>query len=52
MSPEKLALEKLLALADARNEAAHASGKEFKQDEVVQWGKFAQNWMLLFKEWM
>lgn len=52
VSPEKLALEKLLALADARNEAAHASGKEFKQDEVVQWGKFAQNWMLLFKEWM
>lgn len=52
VSPEKLALEKLLALADARNEATHASGKEFKQDEVVQWGKFAQNWMLLFKEWM
>lgn len=49
---EKLAFEQILALADARNEAAHASGKEFKQDDVVQLGEFALNWTLLFKDWM
>jgi hypothetical protein len=50
--PERLALDRLLLLADARNEASHASGKDFNKDEVVQWGEFAQSWTLLFKEWM
>ena len=49
---EKLAFEQLLALADLRNEASHASGKEFNKDEVVRLGELALSWTLLFKDWM
>lgn len=52
VAAEKLELEQLFALADARNDATHASGKEFKQDDVIQLGEFALNWTLLFKDWM
>lgn len=49
---EKLAFEQLLTLADLRNEASHASGKEFNKDDVVRLGEFALSWTLLFKDWM
>jgi len=52
IAPENLALEQILRLADLRNEATHASGKEFEKEEVVQLGEFALNWTLQFKEWM
>lgn len=52
LAPENLALEQILRLADLRNQAAHASGKAFDKEEVVQLGEFALNWTLQFKEWM
>ncbi|MCP8687139.1 hypothetical protein [Marinobacterium sedimentorum] len=52
IAPEKLALDQVLELADLRNDAAHASGKDFEQGKVVQLGEFALNWTLLFKDWM
>lgn len=52
LTTEALALERLLQLADLRNKATHASGKEFDMTEVVQSAKFALNWTAQFKEWM
>lgn len=52
LTPEALALDRLLKLANLRNEATHASGKEFHMTEVVQAAKFALDWTSQFKEWM
>lgn len=49
---EALALDRLFKLANLRNEATHASGKEFHMTEVVQAAKFALDWTAQFKEWM
>jgi len=52
LAPEALGLDHLLKLADLRNEATHASGKEFQMTEVVQVAKFALQWTSQLKEWM
>lgn len=52
LAPEALALGRLLQLAKSRNEATHASGKEFHMTEVVQAAKFALDWTAQLKEWM
>lgn len=52
LASDALALDRILKLADLRNKAAHASGKEFDMTEVVQLAKFALDWTAQFKEWM
>ncbi|WP_020655815.1 hypothetical protein [Massilia niastensis] len=52
LAPEALAFDRLIKLADLRNEATHASGKEFHMTEVVQAAKFALQWTSQLKEWM
>lgn len=44
-------LEKLIALADVRNKAAHASDRRFQKAEVLSHSYFVMDWTLKFKEW-
>lgn len=49
---EALALDRLLRLANLRNDANHASGRNFTVTEVAQEAQFALNWASQFGEWM
>jgi len=52
LSAEALALDRLLRLANLRNDANHASGRDFTVTEVVHDAQFALNWASQFGEWM
>jgi hypothetical protein len=52
LTPEALALDRLIDLADLRNKATHANDREFQMTEVVQAAKFALQWTSQLKEWM
>lgn len=52
ISPEAIALDRMLDMADARNrKAGHAGGDKISKDDAMDYADFVIEWIQLFKDW-
>lgn len=52
LSPQVLALDRILDMADARNrKAGHAGGDKISKDEAMEYADFVIEWVQIFKGW-
>lgn len=52
MSPQSLALDRMLDMADARNrKAGHAGSDKISKDEAIKYADFVIEWVQIFKDW-
>lgn len=52
ISPQTLALDRMLDMADARNrKAGHAGGEKISKDDAMEYANFVVEWVEIFKGW-